>query len=53
MRWPLVSFRQTWVFQADGQVLTLDSTLRFRERDEVEDTLLAHGYVGRRGPRRA
>jgi hypothetical protein len=26
-------------------VLTSDSTLRFRERDEVETSLLAHGYV--------
>ena len=28
---PLVSFRGTYIF-ADGQVLTSDSTLRFRER---------------------
>lgn len=41
---PLVSFRGTWVFASDGQVLTSDSTLRFRERDEVEAALLAHGY---------
>jgi len=42
---PLVSFRCTWVFQSDGQVLTSDSTLRFRERDEVQAALLAHGYA--------
>ncbi len=42
---PLVSFRHTWVFASDGQVLTSDSTLRFREQDEVEATLLAHSYV--------
>jgi SAM-dependent methyltransferase len=42
---PLVSFRQTWVFASDGAVLTSDSTLRFRERDEVEAALLEHGYV--------
>ncbi len=42
---PLVSFRHTWVFAADGQVLTSDSTLRFREQGEVEATLLTHGYV--------
>ena len=42
---PLVSFRSTWVFQSDGQVLTSDSTLRFRERDEVQASLLAHGYA--------
>ncbi|MYS93577.1 MULTISPECIES: class I SAM-dependent methyltransferase [Streptomyces] len=42
---PLVTFRWTYVFAADGQVLTSDSTLRFREREEVEAELVAHGYV--------
>ncbi|MEU4231358.1 class I SAM-dependent methyltransferase [Nonomuraea sp. NPDC026600] len=42
---PLVTFRGTWVFASDGQVLTSDSTLRFRERDEVEASLVAHGYA--------
>lgn len=42
---PLVTFRQTYVFAADRQVLTSDSTLRFREREEVERDLVAHGYV--------
>ncbi|MCA2227714.1 class I SAM-dependent methyltransferase [Nonomuraea aurantiaca] len=42
---PLVTFRVTWVFGSDGQVLTSDSTLRFRERDEVEAALVAHGYT--------
>jgi len=42
---PLVSFRWTWVFASDGKVLTSDSTLRFRERDEVEAGLIAHGYA--------
>jgi len=41
---PLVSFRSTWVFP-EGDVRTSDSTLRFRERDEVEADLAAHGYV--------
>jgi hypothetical protein len=41
----LVSFRWTWVFASDGAALTSDSTLRFRERDEVEEALGAHGYV--------
>jgi SAM-dependent methyltransferase len=41
---PLVTFRGTYVFASDGQVLASDSTLRFRERDEVEATLIAHGY---------
>ncbi len=45
MSGPLVSFRGTWVFASDGCVLTSDSTLRFRERDEVEATLVAHGYA--------
>ncbi|MFJ4919079.1 class I SAM-dependent methyltransferase [Streptomyces sp. NPDC088725] len=42
---PLVTFRWTYVFAADGQVLTSDSTLRFRERDEVEAELTAQGFV--------
>jgi len=42
---PLVSFRATRVFAADGAVLTSDSVLRFRERDEVAADLVAAGYV--------
>jgi SAM-dependent methyltransferase len=42
---PLVSFRWTWVFETDGQSLTSDSTLRFRERDEVMTDLAIHGYA--------
>ncbi|MFJ2924156.1 class I SAM-dependent methyltransferase [Streptomyces massasporeus] len=42
---PLVTFRWTYVFAADGQTLTSDSTLRFRERHEVEAALAATGYV--------
>ncbi|MFE4965921.1 class I SAM-dependent methyltransferase [Streptomyces sp. NPDC056660] len=42
---PLVTFRWTYVFGADGQVLTSDSTLRFRGRQEVEAELTAQGYV--------
>ncbi len=42
---PLVSFRGTWVFGADGAVLTSDSTLRFRSREEVTDSLRAAGFV--------
>lgn len=41
---PLVTFRATFRFQADGTVLTSDSTLRFRERPEVEEQLAAAGY---------
>jgi SAM-dependent methyltransferase len=40
---PLVSFRWTYVF-ATGEKLTSDSTLRFRERDEVHSALLDSGY---------
>ncbi|MEP7177664.1 MAG: class I SAM-dependent methyltransferase [Pseudonocardiales bacterium] len=42
---PLVSCRGTWVFGSDGQVLTSDSTLCFRERDEVEAALAAEGFA--------
>jgi hypothetical protein len=42
---PFVSFRHTYRFLADGAVVTSDSTLRFRDRDEVESSLLAHGYA--------
>lgn len=41
---PLVSFRTTFRFLSDGAVLTSSSTLRFRERDEVEAALRKHGY---------
>lgn len=41
---PLVTFRSTVVFGSDGQVLTSNSTLRFRERAEVEATLVGQGY---------
>ncbi|MEU6761751.1 class I SAM-dependent methyltransferase [Streptomyces sp. NPDC046853] len=42
---PLVSFRHTYVLAATGETLTSDSTLRFRERDEVTASLTAHGFV--------
>ncbi|WP_190079941.1 class I SAM-dependent methyltransferase [Streptomyces longisporoflavus] len=42
---PLVSFRRTVILTATGETLTSDSTLRFRERDEVTASLTAHGYV--------
>jgi len=40
----LVSFRTVFVCEADGAMLTSESTLRFRERDEVEMSLSAAGY---------
>jgi SAM-dependent methyltransferase len=36
---PFVSFRTTFVFEADGAVLTSDSMLRFRSRGELVDSL--------------
>jgi SAM-dependent methyltransferase len=41
----LVSFRSTNVFESDGAVLTSDSTLRFRPRDQLAASLAAAGYV--------
>ena len=41
---PLVSFRCTYTFLADGAVITSDSTLRFRGRAELESSLAAQGY---------
>jgi SAM-dependent methyltransferase len=42
---PLVTFRSTTVFASDGEVLTSESTLRFREREEVQADLVARGYL--------
>ncbi|MBP2350290.1 SAM-dependent methyltransferase [Kribbella aluminosa] len=42
---PYVTFRGTYVFSSDGAVLTSDSTLWFRERDEVEQSLTAAGFA--------
>ena len=39
----LVSFRWTFVFEADGAVLTSDSTLRFRGREELVDSVRSAG----------
>jgi SAM-dependent methyltransferase len=41
---PFVSFRYTYRFLPDGAVVTSDSTLRFRDRDQVETSLAANGY---------
>src|SRR5689334_17885085 len=40
----LVTFRSTWVFASDGAVLTSDSTLRFRDRPAVEQSLADAGF---------
>jgi 2-polyprenyl-3-methyl-5-hydroxy-6-metoxy-1,4-benzoquinol methylase len=42
---PLVSFRATYVFRASGETMVSDSTLRFRQRAEVEAQLTAAGFV--------
>ena len=42
---PLVRFRWTWMFASDREVLTSDSTLCFRTRDEVEGALVASGFA--------
>ena len=42
---PLITFRWTCVFASDGAVLSSDSTLRFRDADEVEASLEASGYL--------
>ncbi|MEV0612726.1 class I SAM-dependent methyltransferase [Nonomuraea sp. NPDC050404] len=41
---PLVTFRSTIVFASDGETVHSYSTLRFREREEVEADLAAEGY---------
>lgn len=41
---PLVSFRWTYRFEHDGAVLTSDSTLRFREKAEIEASLDRAGF---------
>lgn len=41
---PLVSFRWTYRFEADGTTLTSDSTLRFRTMEELESTLTSSGW---------
>ena len=43
----LVSFRLTYVFESDGQTLTSDSTLRFREREHIEKLLNKSGFMVR------
>jgi SAM-dependent methyltransferase len=45
IRGDLVSFRSIFVFEADGAALTSESTLCFRQRDEVADSLMVAGFV--------
>jgi hypothetical protein len=44
VRGQLVTFRWTWIFASDAAVLTSDSTLRFRSREELEADLVACGF---------
>ena len=44
VRGELVSFRSTYMFGTDGAVLTSDSTLRFRGRDDIIGSLRAAGF---------
>lgn len=41
----LVSFRWTNIFHSDGEVLTSDSTLRFRSRPELNKSLQDNGFT--------
>jgi SAM-dependent methyltransferase len=41
---PRISFRWTFHFEQDGAVLTSDSTLRFREKGEIEASLVEAGF---------
>ncbi|HKE77294.1 MAG TPA: methyltransferase domain-containing protein [Acidimicrobiales bacterium] len=41
---PYVTFRSTMIFHADGAELTSESTLRFRSRDEIGESLAAAGF---------
>jgi SAM-dependent methyltransferase len=45
VRLPFVTFRQSYEFESDGAVLTSDSTLRYRSRDEVERSLAQAGFT--------
>jgi SAM-dependent methyltransferase len=40
----LVSFRWTYIFSSDGEVITSDSTLRFRDRQAIEESLERSGF---------
>jgi ubiquinone/menaquinone biosynthesis C-methylase UbiE len=42
---PYVSFRCTYTFASDGLEIWSDSTLRFRSRAEVEETLGTNGFI--------
>jgi SAM-dependent methyltransferase len=39
-----ISFRWTYVFEADGQIISSDSTLRFRAKEDITRSLEKSGY---------
>jgi hypothetical protein len=45
VREPFVTIRSNYVFESDGAVLTSESTLRFRTRAEIEESLQATGFT--------
>ena len=45
MELPLVAFRWTFVFEADGSVLTSESILRFRSDTQVLESLRKAGFI--------
>ena len=42
---PLVSFRHSFRFLDSGDIVTSDSTLRFRNRHEITSALIANGFT--------
>lgn len=42
---PYVSFRQSYRFARDDQVVSSGSTLRFRSREEIENSLASAGFT--------
>jgi SAM-dependent methyltransferase len=42
---PFVSFRWTYLFASNNEIVTSDSTLRFRPRSDLECSLIAKGFV--------
>ena len=45
VREDFVSFRSTYIFEADGALYTSASTLRFRSRTQIEDSLGEAGFA--------
>ena len=42
---PVIRFRQIFLFESDGATIVSDSTLRFRDRAEIESSLFAAGFA--------